>query len=119
MIAVNQDPLGVQGTKVWQDTSGELQVWAGPLSDGSVAAVLLNRSNSTASITGSYNCLLSLSIPLFTLSLTRSANWQDLKIDPYSQRIVRDLWLHEVVGTFQRYYTASVAPHSVVMIKVM
>jgi alpha-galactosidase len=41
VIAVDQDPAGIQGTLV--SSSGEGQVWVKPLSDGSRAVALLNR----------------------------------------------------------------------------
>jgi alpha-galactosidase len=44
VIAVDQDPAGVQGTLV--ATSGAGQVWVKPLSDGSRAVALLNRGSS-------------------------------------------------------------------------
>ena len=55
VIAVNQDRLGVQGNK--RSTDGDLEVWAGPLMDGSVAAVLLNRGNDTATVTAHWTDL--------------------------------------------------------------
>jgi alpha-galactosidase len=44
VIAVDQDPAGVQGTLV--SSSGAGQVWVKPLSDGSRAVALLNRGSS-------------------------------------------------------------------------
>lgn len=41
LIAVNQDPLGVQADLIYQ--LGPIQIWAGPLADGSRAFVLFNR----------------------------------------------------------------------------
>ena len=41
LIAVNQDPLGVQGDLIYQ--LGPIQIWAGPLADGSRAVVMFNR----------------------------------------------------------------------------
>ena len=43
IIAVDQDSLGIQGTRI-SDNSG-LQVWQKPLKDGSVAVALLNVNN--------------------------------------------------------------------------
>jgi alpha-galactosidase len=51
VIAVDQDPAGVQGTLL--STSGNGQVWVKPLSDGSRAVALLNRGSSTTYITTS------------------------------------------------------------------
>ncbi|MGX7829710.1 glycoside hydrolase family 27 protein [Actinokineospora sp. 24-640] len=48
LIAVNQDPLGAGGRRV-QD-NGDAEVFAKPLSDGSVAVGLLNRGGATATI---------------------------------------------------------------------
>lgn len=47
-VAVDQDPLGVQGTICWQSSDKALQVYRRPLSDGSVAVVALNRGAGAA-----------------------------------------------------------------------
>ncbi|CAK7326657.1 unnamed protein product [Dovyalis caffra] len=52
VIAVNQDKLGVQGKKVKK--TGDLEVWAGPLSEKRIAVVLWNRGLSKASITANF-----------------------------------------------------------------
>src|SRR5207249_6399831 len=41
VIAVDQDPLGREGRRVWKN--GDLEIWAKQLRDGSRAVVLLNR----------------------------------------------------------------------------
>ena len=41
VIAIDQDPLGIQGTVVEQEGSG--QVWSKPLAGGAAAVALLNR----------------------------------------------------------------------------
>jgi hypothetical protein len=48
LLAVNQDWSGTQGRKVRDD--GDHEVWAKPMSDRSVAVVLLNRGAANASI---------------------------------------------------------------------
>ena len=93
VIAVDQDTLGVQGTKV-SDSNG-LQVWSKKLQGGSVAVVLLNRNTSAASIT---------------------ANWSNIGISGSAS--VRDLWSHTNVGSFNGSYTANVVGHGVVMLKI-
>ena len=95
VIAVNQDPLGMSGRRVVQDGAGE--VWAGPLSDKSVAVVLLNTGNSTITIT---------------------ANWKDLSLDEDQSAMVRDLWAHKDLGTFKGSVHASVPSHAVVMYRI-
>jgi alpha-galactosidase len=49
LLAVNQDRLGAGGRRVRDD--GDTEVFAKPLSDGSVAVGLFNRGSSTATIT--------------------------------------------------------------------
>ncbi|GKE12983.1 alpha-galactosidase 3 [Tanacetum coccineum] len=58
VIAVNQDPLGIQGRKVnASGTDGCLQVWAGPLSGNRFAVVLWNRCSEAGTIEVSWNTL--------------------------------------------------------------
>ena len=53
VIAINQDKLGIQGNKTKVEDTKE--IWQGPLSDGSIAVVLLNRGNSSTSITAQWS----------------------------------------------------------------
>jgi alpha-galactosidase len=98
IIAVDQDPVGNQGTLVATPQSG-LQVWSKPLSGTDVHAVaLLNRNGSAAPIT--------VKFAQIGLSNTHAT--------------VRDLWQHVDLGTFQGGYTAAnVASHGVVMLRVV
>jgi len=48
VIAIDQDPLGRQGQRLRKD--GDAEIWAKPLSDGSVAIALFNRGTSTRDI---------------------------------------------------------------------
>jgi alpha-galactosidase len=96
VIAVDQDSLGVQGTKVTDNGSG-LQVWAKTLSGTNTKAVaLLNRSGASANIT---------------------VNWSDIGLS--GSATVRDLWARADLGSFSGSYTASVPSHGVVLIKVV
>jgi len=74
------------------------QVFAGPLVNGQWAAVLVNRDDvNAASIT---------------------LNWSDLRVDPSTSFIVRDLWKRQDLGTFDTSFTAiNVAPHASVTLK--
>ncbi|KAL8157746.1 hypothetical protein AgCh_002449 [Apium graveolens] len=74
VIAVNQDPLGIQAKKVRME--GSYEVWAGPLSGYRVAIVLLNRSISPVNIT---------------------AHWDDIGLPPNTKVIARDLWKHQTL----------------------
>lgn len=93
VIAVNQDPLGREGTRVAKN--GDLEVWAKQLKDGSRAVVLLNRSASEQNIT---------------------VAWEDLGYPDHLSAAVRDLWQHKDLGKFTGKFSASVASHAVVMV---
>ncbi|GLJ09288.1 hypothetical protein SUGI_0105700 [Cryptomeria japonica] len=93
VIAVNQDPLGVQGKRVTKYK--ELEVWAGPLSNNRVAVILWNRSETRAMIT---------------------ALWQKIGLQPGEEVTVRNLWKHRTEpDTRKGRLTASVKPHAVKM----
>lgn len=89
-IAVNQDPLGAQGHKRRSD--GDLEVWAGPLIHGSMAAILLNRGSTTA-----------------LMSITSA----DLGWEERAEFIVYDIWQHKIVGEYTGKYSTAVAAHGV------
>jgi alpha-galactosidase len=91
VIAVNQDWGGRQGHKI--SDNGNLEVWRKPMSDGSVAVVLLNRGGGTA-----------------TVSTTTSA----LGLGPASSYSVRDLWAH-TTSSSSGTISASVPGHGAAM----
>jgi alpha-galactosidase len=98
VIAVDQDPLGVQGTLVATPQAG-LQVWSKPLSGGNARAVaLLNRNAAAAAITVSF-----AQVGL-----------------PNAPALVRDLWQRADLGSFNGSYTANAVPsHGVVMLRIV
>ncbi len=53
IIAVNQDSLGIQGTRIKNEN--DLQVWQKPLKDGSIAIAFYNKSGTTAEMSVSLN----------------------------------------------------------------
>ncbi|KAK2986006.1 hypothetical protein RJ640_024402 [Escallonia rubra] len=90
VIAVNQDPLGVQAKKVRME--GDLEVWAGPLSDYRVAVLLVNRGPRRTSIV---------------------AHWDDIGIPPKSVVMARDVWEHKTLKTrFVGNLTATMDSHA-------
>jgi len=95
VIAVNQDPLGRQGRRVRKD--GDLEVWAKQMRDGSRSVVLLNRDVSEKEIT---------------------VSWEDIGYPSHLSASVRDLWRAKDLGQRKEKFSASVAPHSVVMVHV-
>ncbi len=94
VIAVNQDPLGIQGAKV--SNADSLEVWAKPLHDRSQALVLLNRSAAPAKVT---------------------AKWARLGWPTGSSAELHDLWAHKDLGTAKDEFAADVPSHGVAMIK--
>lgn len=91
VIAIDQDPLGVQGTAIQQRGSG--QVWSKPLVGNHRAVALLNRGSSA-------------------LRITTSA--QKVGIRGAKEYGVQNLWTHitrKTTGTI----SAVVPPHSVVL----
>jgi alpha-galactosidase len=95
VIAVNQDALGMQGRRVRK--SGDSDVWARQLKDGSRAVVLFNRGAAEAEI---------------------SVSWEELGYPAHLSAGVRDLWLKKDLGKFTGTFSAKVASHGVVMVKV-
>ncbi|XP_028111182.1 alpha-galactosidase 3-like isoform X1 [Camellia sinensis] len=93
VIAVNQDPLGVQGRKVHVAGTNDChQVWAGPLTGQSLAVALWNRCSKAATIT---------------------AAWGALGLESSTSVSVRDLWKHQdVVGDVVASFSAQVDAHS-------
>ncbi|GAA3833820.1 ricin-type beta-trefoil lectin domain protein [Streptomyces coacervatus] len=96
VIAVDQDPRGLQGVKVAEDTTG-LQVYGKVLAgSGNRAVTLLNRTSSAQNIT---------------------VRWSDLGLTNASAT-VRDLWARANVGSYGTSYTTSVPAGGSVMLTV-
>jgi alpha-galactosidase len=95
VIAVDQDEAGKEGRRVWKD--GNLEVWSKPLQDGSRAVVLFNRGTEDKKI---------------------SVEWQDLGYPSHLSAKVRDLWQSKDLGDYKGTFSASVGPHSVVMVTI-
>jgi len=95
VIAIDQDPLGRQGRRVWKD--GDLEVWAKQLQDGARAVVLLNRGASQQPIT---------------------VNWEKIGYPGHLSAAVRDLWAHQDLGKFTGKFSAPVESHGVVVVRV-
>jgi alpha-galactosidase len=94
-IAVDQDPLGMQGRKVRD--SGPHQVFMKPLADGARAVILFNRGTEAGKI----------AVP-----------WEDIGLSPGGRAVVRDLWKKQDLGSFEGRFEAKVEPHDVVMVRI-
>ena len=95
VIAVNQDPLGMQGRKVRDD--GPREVWVKPLADGSKAVVLFNRGTEETT---------------FPPSGRTSAS------SPAAKAVCATCGGRPTPGSSPAATSAVVAPHGVVMVKI-
>ncbi len=95
VIAIDQDPMGIQGHRVRKD--GDLEVWSKQLADGSRAVVLLNRGTASARI---------------------AAQWTDIGYPATLSAAVRDLWAHKDLARSKSDFAAEVPSHGVVMVKI-
>jgi alpha-galactosidase len=94
VIAVDQDPLGVQGRRV--SKQGYAEVWVKPLSGG-WAVLLFNRGETPETI---------------------RATGEQLGLDPHVRGRVRDLWAHKDVGRWKGSIESMVEPHGVAMFRI-
>jgi len=95
VIAVDQDPLGREGHRVWKD--GDREVWSKELQNGSRAVILFNLGTADAEI---------------------SAPWEVLGYPGHVSASVRDLWAGKDLGQFKYKFSTTVAAHSVMMVSV-
>ncbi len=93
VIAVDQDPMGRQGHRVWQE--GWLEAWARPLNDGSFAVGLFNRTDES----------IRMNFDLKLISIPRPSK-------------IRDLWEHKDVTTDSEFYSVEVPKHGVAFLRV-
>src|ERR1044072_4969420 len=95
VIAVDQDPLGLQGRRVKR--GGDREVWMKQLADGGRAVVLFNRGPKAAEL---------------------SLSWTDIGYPPHLSARVRDLWTGKDLGQFSSTFSTEVPSHGVVMFPV-
>jgi alpha-galactosidase len=93
VIAVDQDPLGRQATRI--SKMGNLEIWAKDMQDGTKAIGFFNRGETPSMI---------------------QVKWADLGL--HGRHRVRDLWRQKDIGKFTDSFTAEVARHGVVLVRV-
>ncbi len=93
VLEVDQDPLGKQASRVAQD--GALEIWAKDMEDGSKAVGLFNRGPAQAIV---------------------SVKWSALGL--HGSQLVRNLWQQADLGKFNNEFSAPVARHGVVLVRV-
>lgn len=91
VIEINQDPLGKQAARVFQD--GGLEIWTKEMEDGTRAVGLFNRNVTTETI---------------------KANWSVLGVN--GKQVVRDVWRQKDQGVFGDSFSAVVPAHGVKLI---
>jgi alpha-galactosidase len=95
-IAVDQDPLGVQGRVVWND--GNVSLWAGkPLFDGSRAVLVLYQGKSRAE---------------------KKILWEEIGFAAADELYVRNLWTHETTGPQAGGVSVSVGPDDAAFLRI-
>ncbi len=94
VVAVNQDPRGHQGYKVFDN--GKQQVYNKPLSDGTTAVLLFNKDSVPANV---------------------SISWTEIGLA--GKQKVRDLWAGKNLGVYKDGFTAWLLPqHGQYLLKV-
>jgi alpha-galactosidase len=96
VIAVDQDPAGVQGRRLFRE--GASQVWMRPLTGDGLRAVVLYSSN----LFGAENAYVT---------------WEEIGLAP-GAAWVRDLWRREDLGDYDGGFGATLAPLASVMLLV-
>jgi alpha-galactosidase len=95
VIAVDQDPLGQQGKRIWKE--GNLEIWTRPLKGGEHAVVLFNRSPAPVEM---------------------KVTWQQLNLPAALKAEVKDLWTKKVARAFRGGFVRTVVSHGVVMARI-
>ncbi len=95
VIAIDQDPLGIEGHRVRK--SGDIEVWEKSLSGNGHAVILFNRG---------------------AVEQTIAVSWHEIDLPAGSAPSVRDLWAGNDLGAVKNTFSAKVAPHDVVMLRV-
>ena len=93
VIAIDQDKLGQQGTRISKE--GAAEVWTRQLANGDLAVGLFNRSEGMTEV---------------------RALWEILGLK--GKHKVRDLWHHTDLGAVRDYYSAEVPAHGVIMVRI-
>ncbi len=92
VIAIDQDPLGIQGDRVSE--TGPLEIWAKPLKGGAKAVGLFNRGESALPIT----------LKLSDVGFAQGAD-------------AKDFWAAKDLGHLHGSYTVTVPRHAVVLLR--
>lgn len=89
-IAINQNPLGIQGSRIQKD--GVIEIYTKPLQGERKAVGLFNRGKTTREVT---------------------MRWHDIGI--YGDARIRDVWRHQDFGIVSNGLSVRVKPHGAEM----
>ncbi len=103
-IAINQDPLGIQGFKYY--SSDELELWFKPLENGNWAVCFLNRDEDAKSIDFDWSHWY-VKDDLNSLVI-------DFKNEEYN---IRNVWSHKNEGTTKKAFQVELPGHDVIMLR--
>ncbi len=93
VIAIDQDPLGIEGHRVWQQ--GPVDIWARPLANHNTGVAIFNLGESARNVT----------VELSELGISQEV-------------LVRNLWTHQNLGTSHDEITVEVPVHGVVALRI-
>jgi alpha-galactosidase len=93
VIAVDQDPLGKEGDRVYAE--GPIEVWSRPLAGGALAVGIFNRQQRP----------MVAHVDFHKLGFAKGVN-------------ARDLWQHKDLGRLSPRYDAAIPAHGVLMLRV-
>ncbi|MBC7364504.1 MAG: glycoside hydrolase family 27 protein [Candidatus Aminicenantes bacterium] len=95
VIAVDQDPLGIQGHIIRKD--GNVSIWGQKkLFDGSQAVLVFNQTNSPSQVT---------------------INWEEFGFSGGVSLYVRDLWKHQTTGPIANGMKLTIPPNDVILLR--
>ena len=92
VIAVDQDPLGKQGDRIWQRDG--IEIWSKPLHDGSRAVGIFNRSEQASNV---------------------KVSWADLGLVS-KPKALRDLWEHQDLAPESDGWQSRIPAHGVTLL---
>ncbi|MFG4003724.1 alpha-galactosidase [Flavobacterium aquidurense] len=106
LIAVDQDKLGIQGFKYSAEDG--LEVWVKPLSDGNWAVTFLNRSEVAKKVNFDWK-----KQTIKDVDFGYEANFSKTVYK------LKDLWKNKEIGTTKKNFTADIAPHDVITLRLI
>jgi len=104
VIAVNQDPLGIQGLRASREDS--VEIWFKPLVNGDWAVGVLNRAQQPRTV--------EIDWPRSEVNDDFSRRDTDFANVAYS---IRNLWTHQASGTTQTVLSEEVPPRDILMLR--